>query len=170
MIKLAPYLLLTLVFAASTLAGVVRRNAGSNDGTCVPTSNPSFPQTTFGILPFDVEDHVEAPQQPNDTCHEFRQRTITVDSPANLQGSCPWAYRTHIDSDRIPIRMEKAYCICEGCLHHRGTGPGTCQVVNTNLNVLMKSAEPCVDGLYKYELRTIEWPVACRCMDPTIAG
>lgn len=161
--NMATSFILLLLTALAYLASPSFANANS----CVPNTDSPFTESTFGILPFEIPQTQEAVSSRLN-CTEFRQRSLTADSEANYQGSCPWAYETDSDRNRIPVDMPRAYCICNGSCSNQGGGfgPGVCQEVTTPLKVLMRSEEPCVDDMYKYELRRVEWPVACQCSEP----
>ncbi len=133
----------------------------TNNNTCTPvTDHPVLNHnSTFGILPFEISTASDV--SPDVQCtDDFRNRQINHSDPLHYHGPCPYAYRMNYNSSRIPNALPEAYCICPQCRHRDDRD---CQLVKVSMKVLMRSAEPCVDGMYKFELTDIDWPVACAC-------
>ena len=155
--------LMAILTFKSAMANTLMRRRSVSDENCTPTYNPFFPSTTFGIRPFEIPADYTEPSA-RITCHQFRHMDITIDSPTNYHGACPWAYEIDSDPNRLPMEMPKAYCLCP----HRHLNT-SCRVITTTMKVLTRDLEsPCVDGLYRYQMTQLDWPVACHSVETFI--
>ncbi|PIK36075.1 putative interleukin-17D-like [Apostichopus japonicus] len=132
-------------------------------------------QLTFGVEALVGSDNIPnwylesySTDAQTRSCREgIPPRKYLVDPMSNSM--CPWYYENEYEADRFPAVISKARCRCVSCLNpitSRLDRHLTCRPIKYRMNVLKLSG--CVEGLLKYNVTTIDVPVACACMRNTI--
>lgn len=128
-------------------------------------------QHAFGIEAFNETESM--PSWLISSYDEEQQVTVCPEnqSPRPWRASpmsdsvCPWYYENDYKPNRFPAIVSRAVCSCRECLNPTTSNVDpsyTCKEIKYKIQVLEKV--DCIEGLFRYNLTTLDVPVACACL------
>lgn len=139
-----------------------------------------YQRTKQGFYPFQpalgIEALVDSDNIPNwqipsydqgsqiSRCRQGVSPNIRLNNPTS-RSLCPWYYQTDYQEDRFPAIISKAKCRCKHCLNPTTSMIDrdlSCRPIKYRMPILKLAG--CVEGLLKYNMTSVEVPVACACM------